>query len=1686
MALKDKAQRLFEFISQVYAIDLPINRDITQYGDELWWQADIVTSRRCEIRAFDGINGILEPAEMPEATHVEDVWLSVTKRAYDDPPILPSILQGWIDVSSNPTRQPSPKPSILKATGFDEDARRVAAFSGYVEALKNWNRSQTGKKPDLPETLSGWVDEGTGDSPPIPISRREFEEKFENDKNRSDVLSKYLEGPWKFWSERVLPQYRANILYDRLFDLYQRLSVEGDRLEVIWGHLFLTWNHSPGSTVYHPLIITPLNLHYDPMRRNIALEPNQTTTTKLDLDCLTNLDYPLKEQLIKFSRIVNNDESPPDPWNNNQMRGYSTTITGYLSKESAEKSDLYSDEPVSRPPITSIPTVHNAPAIFVRQRPRRFWVDDAEKVAAAIHGGSPIPPFIRSLIADPHAGELPNPDDYADDVRSDDDEAEHLLPLEYNDQQEEIVKRLRNHFGALVQGPPGTGKSHTIANIISSFLARGKKILVTTQTENALRVLREFIPDQVRSLCVSHIGNDTESKKQLGEAVESIGKHLSEKNSQVVEQRIQRLKRERRAVREEQSGLRSQIKEWRGIGFSTIPVGGETINAVYAAKECAERKDDHGWLPDNLLPESNPPLTEQELREMCNLLKEISPEDRKSCLQILPEVVTPEAFSKMVAQQRYFTKLAVETDEMRSEWGDQIKRAECNFINEAQTLLENALRSIQALKQPWQLKILRLISVEANQDVFWHDFLKQCRSSKEIAWKNYNRIKAYRVVVKDMPPDLDIDPALEELSRIVGEGGNPSKWLTRITMSKEAKLIFSSIKVDNYSLLTSERIDVAKAYFQYKRHVNKIKTIWEKNISIVEGPKLALNEEIPLAEIDERMKDISAPLEWKDQHLENIRNKLRALGCRKQDFHEQKTIEEYLKILNGQIAEIEGKKIEKDLSEYRSFFEDGASREGTHFLWKVFASAVSGLSVDKYEETHGELFRLRKLCGKVEKVEGLSTRLRNVAPIWHSSLEKRAVVSGEQALEKDWAIAWRWRRLNEWLNGLHKRESVESLQNCLERAREKERELITQLVIERTWQRQIANIEDYHYRALTAWAQAMRRYGRTGGKFGQRWLLEASKAMVDAVGAVPAWIMPLHRVVMSFPAEPEIFDLAIVDEASQCDLRALPVLFRAKKVLVVGDPEQISPSAVGIDRGKIFELNKQFLSDVPYAGTTFLIDNSLYHIAQSIPRMDRILLTEHFRCLPEIIEFNNRLCPTYAGKLEPLRQPNPHQMLKPTIGTIFVNNGFKDNNDVNKPEAEALVETLIKCCKDNRYLTGGKRNGKRTMGVISLLGEKQAKYISDLIAQQLEETERAERRIICGDAYAFQGDERDVMFLSMVVADNAQFAPLVKDSDRQRFNVATSRARDQVFLFHSLKLDSIKNPECVRYRLLEWYSNPPMAEMQHGIEVLRQKAESEFEIGVGEGIIKRGYKVIPQFKPLPNDFNYRIDLVIQGEKLVGIECDGEKYHGPERWEYDQRREAQLRRAGWKFWRISGSAFYRDKEKAMEGLWKFLEDEGITPKPLSKVEPEGKQAMFLSEQDKEQESLSSSSHHEKSTEEGKHGTLETRNYKATKQPNEEVKKDGTHPWSNDISVKSIDRVVQIKEFLDLFNDWKIWQNLISWGESTGNIDSHSRAIGYQIVDRLKLGRKFSPWLRKEMETIWKTAIKKGFKPEINLS
>jgi hypothetical protein len=186
--------------------------------------------------------------------------------------------------------------------------------------------------------------------------------------------------------------------------------------------------------------------------------------------------------------------------------------------------------------------------------------------------------------------------------------------------------------------------------------------------------------------------------------------------------------------------------------------------------------------------------------------------------------------------------------------------------------------------------------------------------------------------------------------------------------------------------------------------------------------------------------------------------------------------------------------------------------------------------------------------------------------------------------------------------------------------------------------------------------------------------------------------------------------------------------------------------------------------------------------------------------MPEIIRFSNDLC--YRDTpLIPLRQYGPDR-LRP-LERVFLEGGYRQGSDsraVNPPEADAIAAKITELCHDPRYI------GK-TMGVVVLQGDAQAGLIEDALLNLLGAEEMAKRRLVCGNPYSFQqGDERHIMFLSMVAAPNERIGPFTKPADERRFNVAASRAQDQMWLFHSVSGDDLST-SCLRRQLLEFFEN---------------------------------------------------------------------------------------------------------------------------------------------------------------------------------------------------------------------------------------------------------------------------------------
>jgi very-short-patch-repair endonuclease len=191
----------------------------------------------------------------------------------------------------------------------------------------------------------------------------------------------------------------------------------------------------------------------------------------------------------------------------------------------------------------------------------------------------------------------------------------------------------------------------------------------------------------------------------------------------------------------------------------------------------------------------------------------------------------------------------------------------------------------------------------------------------------------------------------------------------------------------------------------------------------------------------------------------------------------------------------------------------------------------------------------------------------------------------------------------------------------------------------------------------------------------------------------------------------------------------------------------------------------------------------------------------------------------------------------------------------------------------------------------------------------------------------FQGKERHIMFLSMVTAPNDLGAPLSREAFAQRFNVAASRAQDRMYLVRSVDLAHLSDADKLRRSLIHHFALP-YTQDEARVEDLRKLCESPFEREVYDELTQLGYHVTPQVRV----GQYRIDLVIEGhnDSRLAVECDGDKYHGPDKWYDDMQRQRILERAGWVFWRCFASSWTRRRQFIREDLLKTLEERGIEP------------------------------------------------------------------------------------------------------------------------------------------------------------
>lgn len=387
--------------------------------------------------------------------------------------------------------------------------------------------------------------------------------------------------------------------------------------------------------------------------------------------------------------------------------------------------------------------------------------------------------------------------------------------------------------------------------------------------------------------------------------------------------------------------------------------------------------------------------------------------------------------------------------------------------------------------------------------------------------------------------------------------------------------------------------------------------------------------------------------------------------------------------------------------------------------------------------------------------------------------------------------------------------------------------------------------------------------------------------------AFPCWCVTTYAVSGSLPLKPGMFDVAIIDEASQCDIAScFPILFRAEKAVIVGDDKQL-PHLSFLEKAKEQSFLSQYGIPDKYQLMWRFRTNSMFDLADYYS-MNSVMLDEHFRSLPPIIEFSNSKF--YGGQIRVMKMDAVNSK---ALETVVVPDGKVDIDATrNLPEIEVLIKYLYDIVVEDERKNP---DNPVSIGIISPF-RAQVEQLKISVSKVLSGHMIKKHQIEIGTAHTFQGDERDIILMSWAFAPNSFPQSLTFLQKPNLFNVAITRAKYKVINFVSCEPKDIQDGLFRDYMLyVEEYNNRKQALENSEIDENIYKNRLEREIA--RNIRESGHNV----KAGADIAGLSADLLID-DKFI-IEVDGAEDNMPQRIS-NMKKQSILERCGFKVNRIT--------------------------------------------------------------------------------------------------------------------------------------------------------------------------------------
>ena len=839
------------------------------------------------------------------------------------------------------------------------------------------------------------------------------------------LLQEWMETVWQPWSTRWQAIDAGRAFYKKMFDLRSRLDRQRETFELVWGFGRTRWAPKAGAKavrVDQPMLTVSMEMSFDRRSGRIAVAP----AAPVVVEGTWTVGLPLSDREGYAQQRATAERIEIEPWGPSRTETIRTLLRA-LDQDGRLASD---DEPV-RFEEHAIADPDGWVLYVRRRRPNFQGFLDAQRRLYA--DGEEVPaPFAALVVDNPsRLDDQPSPSSSAAEAATGPsltvDSERDLLPLPANQEQLQIVALARSRAGVTAQGPPGTGKSHTIATLISHYVAHGRRVLVTAQKEQALHVLMDKVPDQIRALCVPVVGSDAVARGRLQLAVSEIAARSLQRPDRL---RIAGLTSELDSIEARYAETTNLLRARRAAETAAPPNRPASIAATDWSPSSAAR-----WVtsaveltgvPDRIGHDTAPPLTAQEFADLVRLCADITTSDSVAALSELPDPKALPPAGHMTTLRAEATRAQAALDAI----ADRITTWEAVDHAGAEAVTEMAGRLDQWVD--WHTKAVgtwvgSVLADARDQSLAasWLDFCRDARAEREQVLA-INRMLAAAVVTMDIPdgtlPPLVMMTGLNEARARLAAGRSVGAF------QRSARRALDACATNGHPPATAAEVDLVLADIARREQRLRLANRWINITARISAPPLAAQRPVEDV-IGEHIGQVMAALQWGLQTWPGLRHELEEMGVRVPAAGDGNDLADLAQVCRTFGYRFRLNEIRDDLGLISRVVDAGRAQPAASPLWDQLASALVDADDASWDVARAEAGRLQSIQSEARRRRDLSDRLRPAAEQLASAISAGSSSPVDPARFED---SWRYRQVQCWLDDLDSGLEPAELQTRLE------------------------------------------------------------------------------------------------------------------------------------------------------------------------------------------------------------------------------------------------------------------------------------------------------------------------------------------------------------------------------------------------------------------------------------------------------------------------------------------------------------------------------------------------------------------------------------------------------------------------------------------------------------------------------